>query len=51
MVFFYLVGLMGVFMLAAVAHSPNPTIKKSGVPGLIPAPWQENTSEARPGRR
>jgi hypothetical protein len=50
---FYLVGLtlVGVFVLAAVAHSPEPTIKKSGVPGLIQVPWQENTSEARPGRR
>ena len=34
---FYLVGLtlVGVFVLEALVHSPKPTIKKSGVPGLI----------------
>ena len=49
---FYLVGLtlVGVFVLAAVAHSPGPTIKKSGVSALIQIPWQANTSEARPAR-
>ena len=51
---FYLVGLtlVGVFVLAAVAHSAgsDPSLK-SGVPALIQIPWQENTSEARPGRR
>ena len=32
---FYLVGLtlVGVFVLEALVHSPEPTIKKSGVPG------------------
>ena len=50
---FYLVGLtlVGVFVLAALVHSPGPTLKKSGVPALIQIPWQENTSEARPGQR
>jgi hypothetical protein len=43
---FYLVGLtlVGVFVLAALVHSPEPTIKKSGVPGLIQVPWQDNAS-------
>ena len=37
MVFSTSVGLtlVGVFVLEALAHSPEPTIKKSGVPGLI----------------
>jgi hypothetical protein len=46
---FYLVGLtlVGVFVLEALVHSPGPTIKKSGVPGLI----QVSAQDAAAGRR
>ena len=50
---FYLVGLtlVGVFVLAALVHSSEPTIKKSGVPGLIQVPWQDNAWGTRLGPR
>ena len=49
---FYLVGLtlVGVFVLEALVHSPQPTIKKSGVPGLIQLPWQDAASQRRSAR-
>lgn len=47
---FYLVGLtlVGLFVLEALVHSPGPTIKKSGVPGLIQVPWRD-AAPARSG--
>jgi hypothetical protein len=46
---FYLVGLIlvGVFVLEALVHSPETTVKKSGVPGLIQIPWQDASSSPR----
>ena len=49
---FYLIGLIlvGVFVLEALVHSPEPTVKKSGVAGIIQLPWQDAASQRRSAR-